>query len=72
MHKAGFRWSGKEKIQAYQCPECGHVTTTENFAPTSEGQFDQFRGQQPTQQYPQPQPQPRSAGYQPSSFETYT
>jgi len=31
MHKAGFRWSGKERIQAYQCPACGHVTTTPNY-----------------------------------------
>ncbi len=23
MHKAGMAWSGRNKVQRYQCPKCG-------------------------------------------------
>ena len=25
MHRAGFGWSGSEKIQRYRCQKCGHT-----------------------------------------------
>jgi rubrerythrin len=27
MHKAGFIWSGREKVQRWRCPKCGRTTT---------------------------------------------
>uniref|UniRef100_A0A6M3KBS0 Putative transposase n=1 Tax=viral metagenome TaxID=1070528 RepID=A0A6M3KBS0_9ZZZZ len=27
MHKAGFGWSGRKKVQRYRCQGCGYTTT---------------------------------------------
>jgi len=29
MHKAGFAWSGHNKVQRFKCPKCGTTTTKE-------------------------------------------
>ena len=26
MHKAGFVWSGRNRVQRYKCPKCGRST----------------------------------------------
>ena len=31
MHKAGFRWSGQNRRQAWRCPNCGKVSIVPKF-----------------------------------------
>jgi len=26
MHKSGFVWSGRKKVQRWKCPKCGRAT----------------------------------------------